>query len=94
MKKKKNVLRIIWVIGVYAILLLLLYLVVDYKVRWEDIDQNTYLYFYNCSGDLCTAEIEPTYYYGTVLCKNKDCPYIKEKYDSYLILKDSSREYI
>ena len=49
--KEKNLLRVGWIAGIYIILALILYMVVDYKVKWEDRDLNTYLYFYNCSGD-------------------------------------------
>lgn len=92
--KKNNLLRISWVVGIYAVLVLILYLVVTYKVKWEDRDLNTYLYFYNCSGDLCTSEIQPDDYYGKVVCKNDICPYIKEKSDDYLILSDNSSEFL
>ena len=92
--KNNNLIRIGWIIGIYLILVLILYLVVDYKVKWEDKDINTYLYFYNCSGDLCTSTNEQEYYYGSVVCKNKICPYIKEKYNEYLILKNNKQEFL
>lgn len=92
--KKRNILRIGWIIGIYAILFLILYLVVDYKVKWEDKDLNTYLYFYNCSGDLCTTTTKPNYYFGSVVCEKRDCPYITDKYNSFLILKDSNKEFL
>ena len=81
--KKKNLLRVGWIVGIYVILGLILYLVVDYKVKWEDRDLNTYLYFYNCSGDLCTTSTKPNYYFGSVMCENRTCPYIEEKYDDF-----------
>lgn len=34
-KKKINYLRIIWVTGIYIILIIILYLVVKYKVEYE-----------------------------------------------------------
>lgn len=34
-KKKINYLRIIWVTGIYVILIIILYLVVKYKVEYE-----------------------------------------------------------
>ena len=92
--KKNNLLRISWVVGIYAVLVLILYLVVTYKVKWEDRDFNTYLYFYNCSGELCTSEIQSDDYYGKVVCKNDICPYIKEKNDDYLIISDNSSEFL
>lgn len=38
MKKKKNIniWNIVWVIGIFLILLIILYLVVEYKVKYED----------------------------------------------------------
>lgn len=36
MKKKINIPRTIWVIGVFAILIIILYLVIEYKVKYED----------------------------------------------------------
>lgn len=38
MKNKKtiNVWKIVWGVGVFAILLLILYLVVEFKVKYED----------------------------------------------------------
>ena len=48
--KKTNIWKIIWLVGVYVILLFILYLVIIYKVKWEDKDLNRYLYFYNCNG--------------------------------------------
>lgn len=39
MKKKNiNIWKIIWVVGVFAILLIILYLVVEYKVKYEDFN--------------------------------------------------------
>lgn len=34
-KKKINYFRIIWVIGIYIILIIILYLVVTFKVKYE-----------------------------------------------------------
>lgn len=34
-KKKINYLRIIWVTGIYVMLIIILYLVVKYKVKYE-----------------------------------------------------------
>ena len=36
MKKNINLWKIIWVVGIFAILLIILYLVVEYKVKYED----------------------------------------------------------
>lgn len=34
-KKKINYLRIIWIAGIYIILLIILYLVIQFKVKYE-----------------------------------------------------------
>lgn len=34
-KKKLNFPRIIWVLGIFLLLILILILVVEYKVKWE-----------------------------------------------------------
>lgn len=38
MKKKFNIPRILWIIGIFAILLIILYLVIEYKVKYEDFN--------------------------------------------------------
>ena len=43
--KKNNLWRVIWIVGIYAVLVLILYLVIMYKVKWEDKDLHKYLYF-------------------------------------------------
>ena len=41
MKKKNiNIWKVIWVVGIFAILLIILYLVVEYKVKYEDFSYN------------------------------------------------------
>lgn len=34
--EKINIWKIIWIVGIFAILLIILYLVVEYKVKYED----------------------------------------------------------
>lgn len=34
--KKINLWKIIWIVGIFLILLLILYLVIEYKVKYED----------------------------------------------------------
>lgn len=92
--KKTNIWKIIWLVGVYVILLLILYLVVIYKVKWEDRDLNKYLYFYNCGGNLCTTDSKMASYYASVMCPDKVCPYIKEKSGNLVILSNGEKDYI
>lgn len=40
MKKKLNIPKIVWVSGIFIILILILYLVIQYKVKYEDFNSN------------------------------------------------------
>ena len=90
---KRNIWKIIWVVGIYATLVLIVYLVVLYKVKWEDLDLNRYLYFYNCSNSLCTSETKIDNNYGYIQCENDICPYITEVKDNLVILTDEDKNY-
>lgn len=92
--KKNNLLRIVWIVGIYAILASILYLVVLYKVKWEDKDLNTYLYFYNCSNELCTSTTKQDVNYGKLVCNDNICPYILEKNEEYLLLENNNNQFI
>lgn len=92
--KKNNLWRIIWIIGIYAILITILYLVIMYKVKWEGRDFNKYLYFYDCSNQLCTSDTKPDKYYNKVLCEDDICPYIKEINNNYLTLSNDVKSWI
>lgn len=92
--KKNNLWRIIWVIGIYAILVLILYLVIMYKVKWEDKDLNTYLYFYNCSNNICTSTYKQDNYYSSLICKDNVCPFITKKNNNLLILSDGNKDFL
>ena len=92
--KKNNIWHLIWLIGIYVILFIILYLVIEYKVKWENKDLSTYLYFYNCSNNLCTTPNKVEDYYGKVKCEKDVCPYIKEKQDNLLILSINNKEYV
>lgn len=41
MKKKINPWRIIWIAGIFITLIIILYLVVEYKVKYEDFTSIT-----------------------------------------------------
>jgi len=92
--KKNNLWRIIWIVGIYAILVVILYLMVIYKVKWEDKDLNTYLYFYDCSNNLCTSTNKVDNYYSKVICEDDICPLIKEKNENIVILKKDTKSWI
>ena len=42
--KNNSLWRVIWIVGIYAVLVSILYLVIIYKVKWENKDLNKYLY--------------------------------------------------
>lgn len=92
MFKSGKVWKIIWMSGVYVILLVILYLVVLYKVKWEYKDLNTYLYFYDCGRKLCSTNNLVDNYYSKILCKNDVCPYIEHIVDQNLILKNADNK--
>ena len=92
--KKNKIWKIIWVVGVYAILTTILYLVILYKVEWEHKDLNTYLYFYDCNDKVCSSSIVQNDYYSKIMCKDNICPYITDIIDNNLILKENDHSLI
>lgn len=92
--KSSKLWKIIWIIGIYAILAIILYLVVLYKVEWEHKDLNTYLYFYDCHGNICTSTTKQTNYYNKILCENNICPYITDIINNNLVLKTEDKAWI
>lgn len=92
--KSSKIWKIIWMAGIYGILLVILYLVILYKVEWEHKDLNTYLYFYDCGHELCTSSTGVDDYYGKVLCEDDICPYIDYIIDDNLILKTDNKSWI
>ena len=92
--KGSKIWKIVWIVGIYAILITILYLVILYKVEWEDKDLNTYLYFYDCNNNLCSTTNKINDYYNKVLCEDDNCPYIKEIIDNNVILEKNNRSYI
>lgn len=92
--KGSKIWKILWVSGIYAILLVILYLVVLYKVEWEDKDLNMYLYLYDCDHNLCTSTTEPDDYYSRVLCEEDNCPYITNMLGNNLILSNGTTSWI
>ena len=92
--KSNNLWRIIWVVGIYAILIFVLYLVIIYKVKWEDKDPNKYLYIYNCKDTICTTDDVVDDYIASIICDNKKCPHIKEIHNNIIIFSNNEKEYI
>lgn len=91
---KNNLWRIIWIVGIYAVLISILCLVVSYKVKWEDRDLNTYLYFYKCSSELCTTTTKQEKYYTNVICDHNICPYIVNVNNNIVILKKEEKTWL
>lgn len=88
--KKINWWKLVWVLGVYIILGLILYLVIEYKVKWESLDTNKYLYFYDCESNLCTSTTKVGSYYSRYTYK-KDSPYIISYDDETAIINDNGK---
>ena len=88
--KKINWWKLVWVLGVYIILGLILYLVIEYKVKWESLDTNKYLYFYDCESKLCTSTTKVGSYYSRYTYK-KDSPYIVNYDDETTIINDNGK---
>ncbi len=92
---KKVKLSYIWVTGVYIILIIILYLVVEYKIKYEDGIFFNYLYFYNCNDELCTTNnyddikndglVYSIYRYDY----NGEIPTYEKINNQYLILNDN-----
>lgn len=92
--KKNKIWKIIWISCIYAILLIILYLVVLYKVKWEDKDFNTYLYFYNCNNSVCSSITKPKEYYNKIVCEEHQCPYISSFTNNILILTNNNKSWL
>lgn len=79
--KRINITKIIWISGIFIILFIALYLVVIYKVKYENMEVQKYLYFYNCSDALCLTTnskgiSEEKMIYSKYECQNDICPLI------------------
>lgn len=94
MKIGSKIFKIIWVSGIYILLFVILYLVIVYKVEWEDKDLNTYLYFYDCSHKLCSSSKKQDDYYNKILCEDDVCPHITDIIGNNLILTSENTSWI
>lgn len=92
--KSSNLWRIIWIVGIYILLGIILYLVVVYKVEWEQKDLNTYLYLYDCGMELCSSTTSQKDYYNKVLCDDDVCPYIYDIQGENVIFKKENLSWI
>ncbi len=92
--KKDKIWHYVWLVGIYVILFIILYLVIQYKVKWQGRDLSDYLYFYNCSSQICTSSESINNYYSSIKCSNNGCPIVKEIKDDLVIINSNKKEYI
>lgn len=92
--KNNKLWHVIWIIGIYLVLIIVLYLVIIYKVKWENKDLSTYLYFYDCGNTLCTSTTIPEKYYNKLKCDYDICPYITEINNDMVVLSNNSKSWI
>jgi len=93
MKKKFNYFKFVWVCGIFAFLLAILFMIIDYKINYEYLSDN-YLYFYNCDGSVCSAYVDEDIgsddLYSTYECGYEVCPRItKTLANSYVVLENA-----
>ena len=87
-KRRINYARIVWVICLFLFLIVILLMVIDYKVHYQYLTHN-YLYFYECTGDLCVTTVEDNQklLYSSYDCGFEECPsYKKNVGDDYVLL--------
>lgn len=92
--KSSKLWKIVWVSGIYILLIVILYLVVVYKVEWEHKDLSTYLYVYDCGHELCTSTTIQEDYYNKILCEDDVCPYVSDIIENSLILKKDNSSWL
>lgn len=94
MQKRFN-LSYIWVTGIFIILLIILLLVVEYKVKYEDNTFYKYLYFYKCESSFCTTDnIDEISDHSTLLSVYKydyhgNVPTYEYVVEDYIIINDN-----
>ena len=89
LNRKINIARIVWVTGVFLILIIILLLVMNYKINYQYLEKN-YLYFYECEEELCVTRIKDKekLLFSTYKCEYEECPeYKKIISDDYALLE-------
>ncbi len=87
--KKINVARVVWIVCLFLLLIVILLMVMDYKINYQYLNHN-YIYFYECSGNLCVSTIEDNQklLFSAYDCGYDDCPsYKKDISDDYVLLE-------
>ena len=92
-KRKINIARIIWVSGIFIILIIILLLVMNYKINYQYLTKN-YLYFYECTDGVCVTRIKDKekLLFSTYDCGYEECPeYKKNISDNYVLLDENNK---
>ena len=94
-KKQINIFRVVWITGIFLLLIVILLMIMDYKINYQYLKKN-YLYFYNCDGSVCSARVKDGIskdnLYSIYSCEYEECPNIKKVIDdSYVILNNNNQ---
>lgn len=92
---KKINYHIIWIVGLFLLLVVILAMVMTYKIRYEDSIYYKYLYFYNCNNDICSTTNEKLIddksdIYSVYKYKDETPTFTKLKSD-YIEIKDNNK---
>ncbi len=91
--KKVNMPKIIWISSIFALLITILIMVMDYKINYQySSDDTNKIYFYNCDGEVCTTRTKnkKKKAYSEYDCYTI-CPTYKGTInDDYSLLKDTN----
>ena len=95
MKHNINIYMIIWVTGLFLLLIIILLMVMDYKINYQYLTKN-YIYFYDCDGSVCTARVKDGIsqdkLYSVYSCEYDNCPTIKKVVnENYVILSKDNK---
>ena len=88
MKRKINYARITWVVCLFLLLITILLMVMDYKINYQYLTHD-YIYFYECSGELCVTNTKDNkkLLFSSYDCGYEGCPeYKKNIADDYVLL--------
>lgn len=92
-KRKINIPKIIWISSIFALLITILIMVMDYKINYEYSDKTSNkLYFFKCDNEVCVSEANNL---KKELYSEYNCYTICPKYkgtinEKYALLKNST----
>lgn len=90
---KENIPKVIWISSIFALLITILIMVMDYKINYQYSTNNiNKIYFYNCNGEVCTTRTKSANKktYSEYLCST-ECPEYKGKINKdHVILKEKN----